>query len=106
MKDLTQYSIKDGSEFRVFRVDINRMKCIEVDDICDQVILIGQYGPGFSCSSSGTTFKSNSIYYIVEFDSSVYVYDLDDKSTTVWLPHDIVGFKYFNHFWVDLMLEK
>ncbi|KAL3620572.1 hypothetical protein CASFOL_035495 [Castilleja foliolosa] len=40
MKDLAQGSIMDGSEFRVFRADINRMECIEVNDISDQVILI------------------------------------------------------------------
>ncbi|KAL3641184.1 hypothetical protein CASFOL_016152 [Castilleja foliolosa] len=104
-KDLTQDSGRDGSEIIVFRVDINRMECIEVDDIGDQVILIGQHGTGFCCSSNGTTFKPNSIYYIVESDSCVYVYDLDDKSTTSWLPHD-VGLKYINHFWVDLKLDE
>ncbi|KAL3620570.1 hypothetical protein CASFOL_035482 [Castilleja foliolosa] len=97
MKDLAQDSITDGSEFRVFRVDINRMECIEVDDIGDQVILIGHYGTGFCCSSSGTTFKPNSIYYIVKFESCAHVYNLDDKSTTSWLPHD-VGLKNIYHF--------
>ncbi|KAL3641281.1 hypothetical protein CASFOL_016249 [Castilleja foliolosa] len=105
IKNFTQGSIKDGSEIRVFRVDINRMECIEVDDLGDQVILIGQYGPGFCCSSRGTTFKPNSIYYIMEFDSCVYVYHLDDKSTTSWLPHDL-RLNDISHFWVDLNLEK
>ncbi|KAL3641229.1 hypothetical protein CASFOL_016197 [Castilleja foliolosa] len=103
VKDLTQNSIMDGSEFTVFRVDINRMECIEVDDIGDQVILIGQCGTGFCCSSSGTTFKPNSIYYIREYERCVYVFDLDDKSTVSWLPND-VGY-VLNHFWVDVKLE-
>ncbi|KAL3641239.1 hypothetical protein CASFOL_016207 [Castilleja foliolosa] len=106
VKECTQDSIRDGSEFSVFRVNINRMECIEVDDIGDQVILIGQYGPGFCCSSVGTTFNPNSIYYIVEFNSCVYVYDLDDKSTTSWVPHDVDLDRLFNHFWVDLKLEE
>ncbi|KAL3643203.1 hypothetical protein CASFOL_014018 [Castilleja foliolosa] len=98
-KNFTQGSIRDSSEIRVFRFNINRMECIEVYDIGDKVILIGQYGPGFCCSSIGTTFKPNSIYYTLEFHSCVYVYDLNDKSATAWLPHDI-RFKYYNHFWV------
>ncbi|KAL3641241.1 hypothetical protein CASFOL_016209 [Castilleja foliolosa] len=101
LKDLTQNSILDGSEFKVFRVDINRMECIEIDDIGDQVILTGQYGTAFCCPSSGTTFKPNSIYYVLEFHTCVYVYDLDDKSTSSWLPpHDVVGLHNLNHFWV------
>ncbi|KAL3631555.1 hypothetical protein CASFOL_024539 [Castilleja foliolosa] len=103
MKDLTQNSNMDGSEFRVFRVDINRTECIEVDDIGDQVILIGQYGTGFCCSSSGTTFKPNSIYYIVEYDSCIYVYNLDDRSTVSWVPNSL---HLLNHFWVNLELEE
>ncbi|KAL3619525.1 hypothetical protein CASFOL_037095 [Castilleja foliolosa] len=106
IKDFINDSVIDGSQIRVFRVDINRMKCIEVDDIGDQVILIGQYGSGFCCSSGGTnTIKPNSIYYTVDFGSCVYVYNLDDKSTTSWLPHD-VGIEHVNHFWVDLKLEE
>ncbi|KAL3642307.1 hypothetical protein CASFOL_013122 [Castilleja foliolosa] len=102
-KEFTQEYIRDGSEISVFRVDINRMECIEVDDIGDQVILIGQYGTGFCCSSAGTnTLKPNSIYYIIKSDSCIYVYDLDDKSTTAWLPSpDVADLHHLNHFWVS-----
>ncbi|KAL3641266.1 hypothetical protein CASFOL_016234 [Castilleja foliolosa] len=110
IKDFSNDSIMDGSEIRVFRVDINRMECIEIDDLGDEVILIGQYGSGFCCSSNGTnTFKPNSIYYIVNYSSCVYVHDLDDKGTTSWVPHD-VSLQFFNqllnHFWLDLKVEE
>ncbi|KAL3623987.1 hypothetical protein CASFOL_032803 [Castilleja foliolosa] len=96
------YCIIDGSEYRVFRVDINRMECIEVDDIGDHAILIGYYGNGFCCSSSGTnTFKPNSIYHTTRHRAHVYVYDLDDKSITSWLPPDVVDIKFSGNYWLD-----
>ncbi|KAL3623640.1 hypothetical protein CASFOL_032456 [Castilleja foliolosa] len=103
VKDSSNDSIMDGSEIRVFRVDINRMECVEVDDIGDQVILMGYYGTGFCCSSFAA-IKPNSICYTTDEGAYVYVYDLDDKSTSSWLPHD-VGLDVVNHFWVDLELE-
>ncbi|KAL3617498.1 hypothetical protein CASFOL_037819 [Castilleja foliolosa] len=104
IKDYAHHNyIIDGSEYKVFRVDINRMECIEVDDIGDHAILIGYYGNGFCCSSGGTnTFKPNSIYHTTRCRAHIYVYDLDDKSTISWLPRDVVNTKLCNNFWVDL----
>ncbi|KAL3641170.1 hypothetical protein CASFOL_016138 [Castilleja foliolosa] len=106
IKDFTHhnynYYATDSSEYRVFRVDINRMKCIEVDDIGDHVILISKYGDEICCSSSVTdTFKPNSIYH-TEYGAYVYVYDLDDKSMTSWLPPDVAKIDLSNNFWLDL----
>ncbi|KAL3641153.1 hypothetical protein CASFOL_016121 [Castilleja foliolosa] len=87
------YYIYDGSEYRVFRVDINRMECIELDDIGDHAILVNCYGNGYYCSSSGTNLiKPNSIYNTSYFGAHLYVYDLDDKSTVTWLPPHVANF--------------
>ncbi|KAL3636862.1 hypothetical protein CASFOL_019161 [Castilleja foliolosa] len=94
----------DGSEYRVFRVDINGMECIEVDDIGDHAILINYYGNGYCCSSNGTNtfFKPNSIYHTSENGAYVYVYDLDDKSSTSWLPPGVAEIKISDNYWLDL----
>ncbi|KAL3641145.1 hypothetical protein CASFOL_016113 [Castilleja foliolosa] len=97
------YYIVDGSEYRVFRVDINRMECTELDGIGDHAILFNYYGNGYYCSSSGTSsIKPNSIYYTSNFGAHLYVYDLDDNSTITWLPPHVENFKYANSFWVNL----
>ncbi|KAL3641233.1 hypothetical protein CASFOL_016201 [Castilleja foliolosa] len=104
IKDFTHHNYyNDGSEYRVFRVDINQMECIEVDDIGDHAILIGYYGNGFCCSSSGTnTFQPNSIYHTTHYRAHIYVYDLNDKSVTLWLPPDVVNIKDSGNYWLDI----
>ncbi|KAL3641175.1 hypothetical protein CASFOL_016143 [Castilleja foliolosa] len=105
IKDYTHrnYKLTDGSEYRVFRVDINLMECIEVDDIGDHTILISKYGDGICCSSSVTdTFKPNSIYHTRGHGAHIYVYDLNDKSTTSLLPPDVVEIKHSRNYWLDL----
>ncbi|KAL3641178.1 hypothetical protein CASFOL_016146 [Castilleja foliolosa] len=104
IKELTHHNYYiDGPEYRVFRVDVNRMECIEVDDIGDHAILIGYYGSMFCCSSKVTnTFQPNTIYHTSHLRARVYVYDLDDKSITWWLPPDVVDIKLSGNYWVDL----
>ncbi|KAL3641166.1 hypothetical protein CASFOL_016134 [Castilleja foliolosa] len=105
IKDFTHhnYRVTDDLEYRVFRVDINRMKCIEVDDIGDYAILIGYNGNGFCCSSSvANTFKPNSIYYTPENGTYFYVYDFDEKSTTSCLPPDVANIIISCNCWLHL----
>ncbi|KAL3641169.1 hypothetical protein CASFOL_016137 [Castilleja foliolosa] len=99
-----EYFLNDYLEYRVFRVDIKRMKCIEVDDIGDHAILIGYNGNGFCCSSSvANTFKPNSIYYAPHYGTFFDVYDLDEKSTTSCLPPGVVNLTRFcSNCWADL----
>ncbi|KAK6118763.1 hypothetical protein DH2020_047489 [Rehmannia glutinosa] len=92
--------LKDGVEFRVFRVDINGMECLEVDNIGDQTIFISYRGTGFCSDFSGT--KPNSIYYTDKKGRDVYIYDLDDGSTTPWLPCPASGRYVSVNYWVDL----
>ncbi|KAL3641163.1 hypothetical protein CASFOL_016131 [Castilleja foliolosa] len=96
--------VHDDIEYRVFRVNVNRMECIEVDDIGYHAILIGYNGNGFCCSSSvANTFKPNSIYYTPMHGPDFYVYDLDEKSTTSCLPPDVGNISLCSiNCWVDL----
>ncbi|KAL3641168.1 hypothetical protein CASFOL_016136 [Castilleja foliolosa] len=105
IKDFTHHNhrVTDNLEYRVVRVDTNRMKCTEVDDIGDHAILIGSNGNGFCCSSSvANTFKPNSIYYAPRLGTSFYVYDLNEKSTTSCLPPDVGKIGISSNCWLDL----
>ncbi|KAH6800087.1 hypothetical protein C2S52_000551 [Perilla frutescens var. hirtella] len=72
----------DYCEFRLFRVDPDRMECVEVDGIDDRTIFVSDCGDAFCCSSSLSKTNSNTIYYAPHLTKTLYVYDLDDGSTT------------------------
>ncbi|KAI3467524.1 hypothetical protein Pfo_024187 [Paulownia fortunei] len=74
----------DGLDFRVFRVDTNQKECMELCDIGKRAIFLSHCGGGFCSSSAG--IKPNSIYYTVPDSRNLYVYDLNDRSTTPLLP--------------------
>ncbi|KAI3464672.1 hypothetical protein Pfo_021335 [Paulownia fortunei] len=92
--------LKDRSCFRVFRVDTNRMECMELYNIGKRAIFLSHWNGGFCSSSLG--IKTNSIYYTDKAGSNVYMYDLDDRSTTLMLPPCPAAARYQSAtYWVE-----
>ncbi|KAL9169458.1 hypothetical protein ABFS82_04G080300 [Erythranthe guttata] len=73
-------------DFKVFRFDINEMECTELNNIGNQTIFATEDGFGYCCSSIGT--KPNSIYYTNKDDNNLYIFDLEDRSTSSILQFD------------------
>ncbi|KAL6506598.1 hypothetical protein OROHE_022430 [Orobanche hederae] len=92
--------LDDDVEFRVFRVDVDRMECVELDNIDGLTIFVGYYGNGFCCYSVMGT-QSNSIYYTNEKGRDMYVFDLDDRSTIGLMPCPVAGRNVSVNFWID-----
>ncbi|EYU17454.1 hypothetical protein MIMGU_mgv1a025001mg [Erythranthe guttata] len=80
--------IDDGLDFKVFKIDTDEMTCVELDDIGQRAIFVSHHGSGFCCSSS-TKIKSNSIYYTDRYGRYLYIYELEDSTTTSLLPSDL-----------------
>ncbi|KAL3612984.1 hypothetical protein CASFOL_043180 [Castilleja foliolosa] len=98
---LSTYS--DGNkEFRVFRLDVNGLVCVELENLDGHTIFIGSKGNEFCCLSTGMRVKPNSIYYTEIVGRVVFVYDLDDRSTTPLLPCPVAGRNQSVNYWVDL----
>ncbi|GFP91938.1 hypothetical protein PHJA_001337900 [Phtheirospermum japonicum] len=91
----------EGVEFRVFRVDVDGMECVELENIDGLTIFVGYYGNGFCCSSLVTGSKPNSIYYTNEVGRDMYVFDLDDRSIVGSLSCPIAEDNLSVNFWVD-----
>ncbi|KAK6132269.1 hypothetical protein DH2020_033969 [Rehmannia glutinosa] len=87
-------------DFRVFRVDINGTRCIEIENMGDKTIFIGYNGSGFCCSSSAT--NPNSIYYTNKEGSIVYIYDLEERNTYTMLACPPLSRSRSTNYWVDL----
>ncbi|KAL3632015.1 hypothetical protein CASFOL_024999 [Castilleja foliolosa] len=92
----------NGVEFKVFRLDVNELVSMEIENLDGHTIFIGSFGDGFCCPSSGTGIKSNSIYYTNISGRVMCVYDLDDRSTTLLLPCPVAGRYKSTNYWVDL----
>ncbi|KAL3640847.1 hypothetical protein CASFOL_015815 [Castilleja foliolosa] len=91
-------------EFRVFRLDVNELvcDCVEVENLDGYTIFLGSTGDAFCCTSDGTGIKPNSIYYTEICGRVVYVYDMDDRTSTPLLPCPIAGRHMSVNYWVDL----
>ncbi|KAG8370539.1 hypothetical protein BUALT_Bualt14G0128100 [Buddleja alternifolia] len=87
-----------GLEFRVFRVDVDQMECKELENIGEQAIFISDDGEAFCCSSLGV--KPNSIYFTVPESRNLYIYDLNDRSTSASLPCSIARRSMIESYWV------
>ncbi|KAK6118769.1 hypothetical protein DH2020_047495 [Rehmannia glutinosa] len=102
IKTFSKSYIKDGAEFRIFRVDINGMECVELDNIGEQTIFIGYNGRGFCSSSLRKGIKPNSIYYTDEEGRDLYIYDLRFGAKDSLLPCPIAGRYRSANYWVEL----
>ncbi|KAL8515184.1 hypothetical protein ACS0TY_014046 [Phlomoides rotata] len=71
------------SDFKIFRIDIDRFECVEVLDIGERALFLSHIGDAFCCSSKG--MKPNSIYY-THAGRNVNVYSLDKGGTISLLP--------------------
>ncbi|EYU17451.1 hypothetical protein MIMGU_mgv1a019188mg [Erythranthe guttata] len=78
----------EGLDFKVFKIDTDEMTCVELDDIGQRAIFVSHHGGGFCCSSS-TKIKPNSIYYTDQYGRYLYIYELEDSTTTSLLPSDL-----------------
>ncbi|KAL8059431.1 hypothetical protein ABFX02_03G087500 [Erythranthe guttata] len=78
----------EGLDFKVFKIDMDEMTCVELDDIGQRAIFVSHHGGGFCCSSS-TKIKPNSIYYTDHYGRYLYIYELEDSTTTSLLPSDL-----------------
>ncbi|GER37696.1 hypothetical protein STAS_14126 [Striga asiatica] len=93
----------DGMVFRVFRVDVERRECVELDQIDGMTVFIGSCGNGFCRrSGSGGGSKPNCIYYANKEGRLVYVYDLGDRSTTPLLLCPDAKPRGSTNYWIDL----
>ncbi|KAL8515183.1 hypothetical protein ACS0TY_014045 [Phlomoides rotata] len=71
------------SDFKIFRIDIDRFECVEVLDIGERALFLSHIGDAFCCSSKG--MKPNSIYY-THAGRNVNIYSLDKGGTISLLP--------------------
>ncbi|GER37670.1 F-box family protein [Striga asiatica] len=93
----------DGMVFRVFRVDVERRECVELDRIDGMTVFIGSCGNGFCCwSAFGGGSKPNCIYYANKKGRLVYVYDFGDRSTTSLLLCPDAKRRGSTNYWIDL----
>ncbi|KAL8059048.1 hypothetical protein ABFX02_03G061900 [Erythranthe guttata] len=81
---------EDGLDFKVFRIDTDQMKCVELDHIGKRAIFVSHHG-GALCCSSTEKIKPNSIYYTNHYGRGMYVFDFENRSITPLLPSHVEG---------------
>ncbi|CAA0809994.1 Protein of unknown function (DUF295 [Striga hermonthica] len=97
------YEEENAMVFQVFRVDVERRECVELDRIDGMTIFIASCGNGFchwSTFAGGS--KPNCIYYANKEGRLVYVYDLGDRSTTPLLLCPDAKQLGSTNYWIDL----
>ncbi|KAL3640827.1 hypothetical protein CASFOL_015795 [Castilleja foliolosa] len=105
IKMISSIGIRDGGEveFRVFRLNVNGLVCVELEDLDGHTIFISDWGDGFCCPSSEmSTIKPNSIYYTNMCGRVMCVYDLDDRSITPLLPSPVARRHMSVNYWINL----
>ncbi|KAG8378139.1 hypothetical protein BUALT_Bualt08G0107000 [Buddleja alternifolia] len=96
--------LHEGLDFRVFRLDINQMKCVKLDNIGNQAIFLDRLteegvNGGVCYYSDG--IKPNSIYYTATNSRNLHIYDLNDRSTTFLLPCPAARRSQSMNYWVE-----
>ncbi|GER49166.1 hypothetical protein STAS_26395 [Striga asiatica] len=100
IKMFTGHHAYNGFEFKVFRVDLSRKECLEVEDLGDVAIFIDAYGRGF-CRSINPGVRPNSIYYTEGMGQCLYAHDLSYGSTTTLLTCPAAGRYVATSLWVE-----
>ncbi|KAL8055846.1 hypothetical protein ABFX02_04G081300 [Erythranthe guttata] len=73
--------VLDFLVFQIDRFDTDQIKCTEVKNIGNRTIFVSDDGVGYCRPSIGT--KANSIYYSNGDDMIIYIFDLEDRSTSM-----------------------
>ncbi|KAJ4821938.1 hypothetical protein Tsubulata_045825 [Turnera subulata] len=91
------------SKFTIYKANLTRGEgWIKMDGIGTRTIFLNDWDEGFCCSTTDPAIKKNSIYYLSEDDTYIYVWDLEEQSVTMHLPSSDVDQQHTILYWIML----
>ncbi|KAL3829787.1 hypothetical protein ACJIZ3_018589 [Penstemon smallii] len=91
--------------FKIYRLDMCKMECEELESIGDRAIFLSGRGGGECCFST-EGIKANCIYYTELNGRKLHVYDLNDNGKTLLLPCPAARRSQSVNFWIEHQISQ
>ncbi|OVA08170.1 Protein of unknown function DUF295 [Macleaya cordata] len=98
----TRGSNKVVTSIRVLRLDFSLMASEEVKSLGDHVLFLGRSTTA-SCSAAELGLTRGCLFYTLPKDQTLYIFDIEDNATTVYLPCLKLPTPWFSPDWMLMM---
>ncbi|XP_057951021.1 uncharacterized protein LOC131145857 [Malania oleifera] len=91
--------MREVFNMQVHRLDLSRMKWVEVKGLKDRMLFLSPYGC-VSCPATETGTQGNRIYFTIPEDKSLYSFNMEQQNVSAYLPWPDLPEPWYPPAWV------